>query len=84
MKIVVNGGTGLIGSRVVDKLTEQGHEAVPASPRLGINSITGEGLAGAMDGASIVVDVSNSPATCFQPRRGRASATTLPCPWSAP
>jgi uncharacterized protein YbjT (DUF2867 family) len=61
MKIVVIGGTGLIGSRVVAKLTEQGHEAVPASPRLGINSITGEGLAGAMEGASVVIDVSNSP-----------------------
>ena len=61
MKIVVIGGTGLIGSKVVAKLTERGHEAVPASPRLGINSITGEGLAEAMDGTSVVVDVSNSP-----------------------
>lgn len=61
MKIVVIGGTGLIGSKVVDKLTAHGHEAVPASPRLGINTITGEGLAAALDGASVVVDVSNSP-----------------------
>jgi len=61
MKIVVIGGTGLIGSKVVAKLTEQGHEAVPASPRLGINTITGEGVAAALDGASVVVDVSNSP-----------------------
>ena len=61
MKIVVIGGTGLIGSKVVTKLTEQGHEAIPASPRLGINTITGEGLAAALDGASVVVDVSNSP-----------------------
>jgi uncharacterized protein YbjT (DUF2867 family) len=61
MKIVVIGGTGLIGSKVVAKLTEHGHEAVPASPRLGINTITGEGLAAALDGASVVVDVSNSP-----------------------
>jgi uncharacterized protein YbjT (DUF2867 family) len=61
MKIVVIGGTGLIGSKVVAKLTEHGHEAIPASPRLGINSITGEGLAEAMDGTSVVVDVSNSP-----------------------
>ena len=60
MKIVVIGGTGLIGSKVVTKLTEDGHQAVPASPRLGINSITGEGLAEALDGASAVVDVSNS------------------------
>ena len=61
MKIVVIGGTGLIGSKVVAKLTELGHEAIPASPRLGINTITGEGLAAALDGASVVVDVSNSP-----------------------
>ena len=60
MKIVVIGGTGLIGSKVVARLTEHGHEAVPASPRLGINTITGEGLAAALDGASAVVDVSNS------------------------
>ena len=61
MKIVVIGGTGLIGAKVVARLTEHGHEAVPASPRLGINTITGEGLAAALDGASVVVDVSNSP-----------------------
>jgi uncharacterized protein YbjT (DUF2867 family) len=61
MKIVVIGGTGLIGSKVVAGLTEHGHEVIPASPRLGINSITGEGLAAALDGASVVVDVSNSP-----------------------
>src|ERR671914_637106 len=61
MKIVVIGGTGLIGSKVVTILREQGHEAVPASPRLGINTLTGEGLAEALAGASAVVDVSNSP-----------------------
>jgi uncharacterized protein YbjT (DUF2867 family) len=61
VKIVVIGGTGLIGSKVVANLDELGHEAVPASPRLGINTITGEGLAAALDGASVVVDVSNSP-----------------------
>ena len=61
MKIVVIGGTGLIGSKVVARLNEHGHEAAPASPRLGINTITGEGLAAALDGASVVVDVSNSP-----------------------
>jgi uncharacterized protein YbjT (DUF2867 family) len=61
MKIVVIGGTGLIGAKVVTMLREQGHEAVAASPRLGINSLTGEGLAEALDGASAVVDVSNSP-----------------------
>jgi uncharacterized protein YbjT (DUF2867 family) len=61
MKLVVVGGTGLIGSKVVAKLTEHGHDAVPASPSLGINTITGEGLAAALDGTSVVVDVSNSP-----------------------
>ena len=61
MKIVVIGGTGLIGTKVVADLREQGHEAVPASPRLGINTLTGEGLADALDGASVVVDVSNAP-----------------------
>ena len=61
MKIVVIGGTGLIGSKVVAKLAEAGHDAVPASPRLGINTITGEGVAAALDGASVVADVSNSP-----------------------
>src|SRR5687768_16726634 len=61
MKIVVIGGTGLIGSKVVADLREQGHETVPASPRLGINTLTGEGLAEALVGASVVVDVSNAP-----------------------
>jgi len=61
MKIVVIGGTGLIGSKLVAWLLEQGHEAVPASPSLGVNTITGEGVAAAMEGASVVVDVSNSP-----------------------
>ena len=61
MKIVVIGGTGLIGSKVVSKLTAHGHEAVAASPNTGVNTITGEGLADALAGASVVVDVSNSP-----------------------
>ena len=61
MKIVVIGGTGLIGSKVVALLTERGHEAVAASPRLGVNTLTGEGLADALAGASVVVDVSNAP-----------------------
>src|SRR5436305_2281753 len=61
MKIVVIGGSGLIGSRLVKKLREHGHEAVAASPDSGVNTITGEGLAEALKGASVVVDVSNSP-----------------------
>jgi uncharacterized protein YbjT (DUF2867 family) len=61
MKIVVIGGTGLIGSRVVQKLRGHGHEAVPASPDSGVNTLTGEGLLEVMQGASVVIDVSNSP-----------------------
>ncbi|MEU4096795.1 SDR family oxidoreductase [Streptomyces sp. NPDC026673] len=61
MKVVVIGGTGLIGSKVVAKLTEHGHEAVAASPNTGVNTLTGEGLAEALEGAQVVVDVSNSP-----------------------
>jgi uncharacterized protein YbjT (DUF2867 family) len=61
MKIVVIGGTGLIGSKLVAKLQEHGHEALAASPRSGVNSITGEGLIEALSGASVVVDVSNAP-----------------------
>ena len=61
MKIVVIGGTGLIGSKLVRKLREQGHEAVAAAPNTGVNTLTGEGLAEALKGASVVVDVSNSP-----------------------
>ena len=61
MKIVVIGGTGLIGSKLVKKLREHGHEAVAASPTSGVNSLTGEGLADALKGASVVVDVTNSP-----------------------
>src|SRR5258708_28316942 len=61
MKIVVIGGAGLIGSKLVKKLREHGHEAVAASPNNGVNSITGEGLADALKGASVVVDVTNSP-----------------------
>jgi uncharacterized protein YbjT (DUF2867 family) len=61
MKIVVIGGTGLIGSKVVTKLSERGYEAVPASPNSGVNTLTGEGLAAVCEGASVVVDVSNSP-----------------------
>jgi len=61
MKIVIIGGTGLIGSKVVRKLREQGREAVPASPKTGVNTITGDGLAESLNGADVVVDVSDSP-----------------------
>jgi uncharacterized protein YbjT (DUF2867 family) len=61
MKIVVIGGTGLIGSKLVTKLHLLGHEAVAASPDSGVDTLTGEGLAEALEGAAVVVDVSNSP-----------------------
>jgi uncharacterized protein YbjT (DUF2867 family) len=61
MKIVVIGGTGLIGSKVVEKLKAKGHEAIAAAPNTGVNTITGEGLAEALHGAEVVVDVANSP-----------------------
>ena len=61
MKIVVIGGSGLIGSKLVNKLRGHGHEVVAASPDSGVNTLTGEGLAEALKGASVVVDVSNSP-----------------------
>lgn len=61
MKIVVIGGTGLIGSKLVNKLRDLGHEAVAAAPSSGVNSITGEGLEKALTGAAAVVDVTNSP-----------------------
>jgi len=61
MKIVVIGGTGLIGSLLVPKIRQQGHEAIAAAPNTGVNSITGEGLEAALKGASVVADVSNAP-----------------------
>ncbi|MFI6581810.1 SDR family oxidoreductase [Embleya sp. NPDC050493] len=61
MKIVVIGGTGLIGSKLVTKLGEHGHEAVAAAPNTGVDTLTGKGLAEVLAGASVVVDVSNSP-----------------------
>lgn len=61
MKIVVIGGTGLIGSKLVQNLRERGHDVLAASPSTGVNSITREGLAQAMDGAEVVVDVANAP-----------------------
>ncbi|HWW56581.1 MAG TPA: SDR family oxidoreductase [Sphingopyxis sp.] len=61
MKIVVIGGTGLIGSKVVSKLVGQGHQAIAAAPNTGVNTLTGEGLAEALSGAEVVVDLANSP-----------------------
>jgi uncharacterized protein YbjT (DUF2867 family) len=61
MKLVIIGGTGLIGSKVVARLREHGHEAVPAAPDTGVDTLTGEGLDHVLQGASVVVDVSNSP-----------------------
>jgi uncharacterized protein YbjT (DUF2867 family) len=61
MKIVVFGGTGRIGSRLVQKLRESSHVAVPASPRTGVNTLTGEGLAAALEGAAVAVDVTDAP-----------------------
>ena len=61
MKIIVIGGTGLIGSKLVARLAEHGHEAIAASPNSGVNTLTGEGLAEVLVGADVVVDVSNSP-----------------------
>lgn len=61
MKIVVIGGTGLIGSKLVQQLAARGHEALAASPNTGVNALTGEGLAKALKGAQVVVDVANSP-----------------------
>ena len=61
MKIMVIGGTGLIGSKVVEKLKQKGHEAIAAAPNTGVNTITGEGLKEAMAGAQVVIDLENSP-----------------------
>jgi len=61
VKIVVIGGNGRVGSKIVEKLGEHGHDAVPADPSTGVNTLTGEGLADALDGADVVIDVANSP-----------------------
>ena len=62
MKIVVIGGTGLIGSKLVERLQKDGHEPMAAAPNTGVNTLTGEGLAEALEGAQVVVDVANAPA----------------------
>jgi uncharacterized protein YbjT (DUF2867 family) len=61
MKVVVVGGTGLIGSKVVKNLRDRGHQVTPASPSSGVNTLTGEGLTEALEGAQVVVDVANAP-----------------------
>ncbi len=61
MKIVIIGGSGLIGSKLIERLTAQGHEAVSASPNSGVNTLTGEGVAEVLEGTQVVIDVSNSP-----------------------
>jgi uncharacterized protein YbjT (DUF2867 family) len=61
MKIVIIGGTGRIGSKLVGRLTERGHDAVPAAPNTGVDTVTGEGLAEVLTGADVVVDVANAP-----------------------
>src|SRR5688500_16337708 len=84
MKIVIIGGTGLIGSKVVTRLREQGHEAVPASPDTRVTTLTGEGLAQALTGAAVVVGVSNSPSfedaavlRCFETSTGNLLAAEV-------
>ena len=66
MKIVVIGGSGLIGTKLVNNLRQQGHEVVAASPSSGVNTLTGDGLAEALAGAQVVVDVANSPSFADQ------------------
>src|SRR5690606_16462236 len=61
MKIVVIGGTGVIGSKTVDRLRKKGHDVLAASPNSGVNTVTGEGLSEALAGAQVVVDLANSP-----------------------
>ncbi|WP_425004991.1 SDR family oxidoreductase [Mycolicibacterium sp. S3B2] len=76
MKVVVIGGTGLIGSKLVQTLTEHGHDAVAAAPSTGVNAYTGEGLSSVLSGADVVVDVSNSPTLDDAAREFFESATT--------
>ena len=82
MKIVVIGGTGLIGKKLVNRLRQKGHDVVAASPYSGVNTVTGEGLAEALAGAQVVVDVANSPSFEDQGRSWSSSrrrgATCLP------
>jgi uncharacterized protein YbjT (DUF2867 family) len=77
MKVVIIGGTGLVGRNLAARLQSRGHDVVAASPSTGVNSLTGEGLEEAMAGANVVVDVTNSPSfeddaalNFSEPRRG--------------
>ena len=86
IKIVVIGGTGLIGAKLVADLRERGHQVVAASPSSGVNTVTGEGVADALKGAQVVVDVANSPSfearkrSNFSRRRGVTSLLRKPSP----
>ena len=61
MKIVIIGGTGLIGSKTAERLRQQGHDVTAAAPSTGVDTITGKGLAGALEGAEVVIDLANAP-----------------------
>ena len=76
MKIVVIGGTGLIGSKLIKQLREHGEEAVPAAPDTGVNTLTGEGLADALQDASVVVDVSKNFSTAASSKDGEFDTST--------
>ena len=98
MKIVIIGGTGLIGSKTAPILRQRGHEVVAASPNSGVNTITGEGLKEVLAGAQVVIDLANSPsfedkavleffqtsATFSRRKPRRPSGTMWPCPSSGP
>jgi len=100
MKIVIIGGSGLIGAKTVERLRKKGHEVVAASPKSGVNTITGEGLADALKGADVVVDLANCPsfedkaviwnssrppvAICTRRKQRPASDITSRCRWSKP
>jgi uncharacterized protein YbjT (DUF2867 family) len=76
MKIVVIGGSGLIGTKVVSRLRQKGNEVVAASPSSGVNTVTGEGLAEALAGARVVVDLANSPS--FEGKAALVCSQTFP------
>ena len=93
MKIVIIGGTGLIGSKTVERLRKKGHEVLAASPNSGVNTFTGEGLTEALAGAQVVIDLANSPSfedkavleffetageTCSRQKKLPALSTTSP------